>query len=78
MTRTKRRKLQEENQIDTKKTTVVHVLLEKQISTSVKPLEDPIKRQVREQLAVKRKEIHLKCKVDQKYLKMLLKKMYLG
>jgi len=66
MTRTMKRKLQEENQSDAKKTNVVHVLLEKQISTPKKPQEDPVKLyQTREQFAIKRKEIHIKSKVEQ-------------
>jgi len=69
MTRTMKRKLQEESQIEAKKTNVVHVLLEKQISTPIKPLEDLAGiHQARENNAEKRKELYLKSKADQKYL----------
>jgi len=70
MTRTLKRKIQNENQINAKKTNVVHVLLEKKISTPVKPLEDLAGiHQARENNAEKRKELYLKSKADQKYLK---------
>lgn len=68
MTRTKKRKLQEENQI-VKKTNVIHVPLEQQISTPLKPIEDVSQtpHQVRENEAEKRKELYLKSKADQRY-----------
>lgn len=70
VTRTMKRKLQEDNQVDAKKTNVVHVLLEKQISTPLKPIDDLLQQtphQIRENEAEKRKEIYLKNKADQKY-----------
>lgn len=67
MTRTMKRKLQEENNIDAKKINVVP--LEKQISTPLKPPNDVLTpHQVRENEAEKRKELYLKAKADQKYL----------
>lgn len=70
MTRTKKRKLQEENQIVVKKTNVIHVPLEKQISTPLKPIEDVVQtpHQIRENEAEKRKEMFLKSKADQRYI----------
>lgn len=67
MTRTMKRKLQEENQIAAKKTNVVHVPLEK-ILTPFKPIEDVLQtpHQIRENEAEKRKELYLKSKADQK------------
>lgn len=69
MTRTKKRKLQEENQIIVKKTNVIHVPLEQQISTPLKPSEDVLQtiHQVRENEAEKRKELYLRSKADQRY-----------
>lgn len=70
LTRTLKRKLKEDNKIDAKKTNVVHVLLEKQISTPLKPIEDLFQQtphQIRENEAEKRKELYLKTKADQKY-----------
>ncbi|CAH1709420.1 unnamed protein product [Aphis gossypii] len=69
MTRTMKRKLQEENNIDAKKTNVLYVPLEKQISTPVKPVEDHLSQtphQIRENEAEKRKELYLKTKADQR------------
>ncbi|KAL5234941.1 hypothetical protein ACI65C_002351 [Semiaphis heraclei] len=69
MTRTMKRKLQEENNIDAKKTNVLYVPLEKQISTPVKLLEDlqtQTPHQIRENEAEKRKELYLKSKADQR------------
>lgn len=69
MTRTMKRKLQEDNNIDAKKTNVLHVPLEKQTSTPIKPLEDLVLQtphQVRENEAEKRKELYLKSKADQR------------
>ncbi|XP_029343527.1 inner centromere protein isoform X1 [Acyrthosiphon pisum] len=69
MTRTMKRKLQEENNIDAKKTNVLYVPLEKQISTPGKSLEDlqsQTPHQIRENEAEKRKELHLKSKADQR------------
>ncbi|XP_025207670.1 inner centromere protein-like [Melanaphis sacchari] len=69
MTRTMKRKLQEENNIDAKKTNVVYVPLEKQTATPVKPLEDNLSQtphQIRENEAEKRKELYLKSKADQR------------
>lgn len=69
LTRTMKRKLQEEIQIGAKKTNVVHVPLEKQIFTPLKLAEEaslPTPHQVRENEAEKRKELHLKTKADQK------------
>jgi len=74
MTRTMKRKLQEENNIDAKKTNVLYVPLEKQISTPGKSLEDlqaQTPHQIRENEAEKRKELYLKSKADQKYLVLL-------
>lgn len=70
MTRTTKRKLQEENYIGSKKTNVIHVPLEHQLSTPLKPLDDllPTPHQVRENNAEKRKELYLKAKANQKYL----------
>lgn len=62
MTRTKKRKLQEENQIS-------EVPLEKQISTSHKPSDQVFTvYQIRENEAKKRKEMILRSKANQKYL----------
>lgn len=75
MTRTMKRKLQEDNNIDAKKTNVLHVPLEKQIFTPKKPLKDilsPTPHQVRENEAEKRKELHLKSKADQRYLEIFI------
>lgn len=71
MTRTMKRKLQEESQIVAKKTNVIRVPLEKQISTPLKPSEDVVLQtphQIRENEAEKRKELFLKSKADQRYL----------
>lgn len=70
MTRTMKRKLQEENNIDAKKPNVLYVPLEKQISTPGKSLEDiqaQTPHQIRENEAEKRKELYLKSKADQRY-----------
>lgn len=68
MTRTMKRKLQEENHIESKKTNLAY--LEKQVSTT--PLKPPVNvlttHQVRENEAGKRKELYLKAKANQKYL----------
>ncbi|XP_022169640.1 inner centromere protein-like [Myzus persicae] len=69
MTRTMKRKLQEENNIDAKKPNVLYVPLEKQISTPGKSLEDiqaQTPHQIRENEAEKRKELYLKSKADQR------------
>lgn len=69
MTRTMKRKLLEENQIEAKKTNVIHVPLEKQISTPLKPLEEISSltpHLIRENEAEKRKERYLKSKANQK------------
>lgn len=74
MTRTMKRKLQEENNIDAKKTNVLYVPLEKQISTPGKSLEDlqsQTPHQIRENEAEKRKELHLKSKADQRYFSII-------
>lgn len=74
MTRTMKRKLQEENNIDAKKTNVLYVPLEKQISTPGKSLEDlqsQTPHQIRENEAEKRKELHLKSKADQRYFSVI-------
>ncbi|VVC29157.1 Hypothetical protein CINCED_3A004368 [Cinara cedri] len=69
-TRTKKRKLQEENQmaeICVKKANVIHVPLEIQTSTPNKPLDVPqTPHQIRENEAEKRKELYLKSKADKK------------
>lgn len=69
ITRTMKRKFQEENQIAAKKTNVLHVPLEK-ILTPLKPIEDVLltPHQIRENEAEKRKELYLKSKADQKYI----------
>jgi len=74
MTRTMKRKLQEENHTVTKKTNVVHVPLEKQISTPLKPIEDVLQtpHQIRENEAEQRKELYLKSRADQKYLNIFI------
>lgn len=79
ITRTMKRKLQEENQIAAKKTNVVHVPLEK-ISTPFKPIEDVLQtpHQIRENEAEKRKELYLKSKADQKYINQLLSFFYIA
>lgn len=71
MTRTMKRKIVEENQIDAKKPNVMRVPLEKQISTPLKPLDDLAlltPHQIRENEAEKRKELYLKSKSDKRYL----------
>lgn len=73
VTRTMKRKLQEDNHVDAKKPNVV--LLEKQISTPLKPIDDFTQQtphQIRENEAEKRKELYLKNKADQKYLNFIL------
>lgn len=67
MTRTMKRKLQEEIQIDAKKKNLVHIPLEMMV-TPQKPSEDalPTPHQLRENEAEKRKELYLKSKADQK------------
>lgn len=69
ITRTMKRKLQEENQIAAKKSNVVHVPLEKKL-TPFKQIEDVLQtpHQIRENEAEKRKELYLKSKADQKYI----------
>lgn len=68
LTRTMKRKLQEENLTGAKKTNVNQVPLEQKISTPLKSLESllPTPHQVRENEAEKRKEQHLKTKADQR------------
>ncbi|XP_050438721.1 inner centromere protein isoform X2 [Adelges cooleyi] len=59
VTRTKKRKIDEDNE-------VLRVPLEKQISTPLKPVETLTPHQIRENGAEKRKELYLKHKADQK------------
>lgn len=76
MTRTTKRKLQEENNIDAKKTNVLSVPLEKQISIPIKPLKNVIpetpQQNLREKAAEKRKELVLKSKAVQRYLNIII------
>lgn len=72
MTRTMKRKLQDENPINEvheKKANVKHVPLEIQVSTPIKPVDNLIQtHQLREKKAEQIKETHLRSKADQKYL----------
>lgn len=64
------KKLQERKQIEAKKKNVNEVLLEKQISTPLKPIEEIAltPHHIRENEAEKRKQLFLKSKADQKYI----------
>lgn len=68
LTRTMKRKLQEENLIGAKKTNVNQVPLEQKISTPLKSMECVLQtpHQIRENEAEKRKEMYLKSKADQR------------
>jgi hypothetical protein len=68
LTRTMKRKLQEENPNGAKKSNVKHVPLEQIVSTPLKTLDclSQTPHQIRENEAEKRKEIFLKSKADQR------------
>lgn len=68
LTRTMKRKLQEENPNGAKKPNVNQVPLEQKVSTPLKTLESVSQtpHQIRENEAEKRKEMYLKSKADQR------------
>lgn len=71
MTRTMKRKLDGNsiNEVYEKNVNVVHVPLEKQVSTPIRPLDNILlTHQIREKKAEQIKDTHLRLKADQKYL----------